>query len=76
MYLGIEIGGTKLQLGVGDGTSAQLAAWERLDIDAKRGAAGILEQIEKRGGWLDSAISRWLDWGSASAGRSIRRQGG
>lgn len=47
MYLGIEIGGTKLQLGVGDGTSDQLAAWERLDIDAKRGAAGILEQIER-----------------------------
>lgn len=47
MYLGIEIGGTKLQLGVGDGTSAQLAAWERLDIDAKRGAAAILEQIER-----------------------------
>jgi glucokinase len=47
MYLGIEIGGTKLQLGVGDGASDQLAAWERLDIDAKRGAAGILEQIER-----------------------------
>lgn len=47
MYLGIEIGGTKLQLGVGDGTSAQLAAWERLDIDARRGAAAILEQIER-----------------------------
>jgi len=46
MYLGIEIGGTKLQLGVGDGTSDQLAAWQRLDIDAKRGAAGILEQIQ------------------------------
>jgi len=47
MYLGIEIGGTKLQLGVGDGSSAQLAAWERRDIDAKRGAAAILEQIER-----------------------------
>jgi len=46
MYLGIEIGGTKLQLGVGDGTSDQLAAWDRLDIDARRGAAGILDQIE------------------------------
>ncbi|NLF72851.1 MAG: ROK family protein [Candidatus Anammoximicrobium sp.] len=47
MYLGVEIGGTKLQLGVGDGLSDQLAAWERLDIDARRGAAAILEQIER-----------------------------
>lgn len=47
MYLGIEIGGTKLQLGVGDGASDELAAWQRLDIDAKRGAAGILEQIQR-----------------------------
>jgi glucokinase len=46
MYLGIEIGGTKLQLGVGDATGAELAALLRYDIDARRGAAGILEQIE------------------------------
>ena len=45
MYLGIEIGGTKLQFGVGDGRWAELAARERLDIDARRGATGILEQI-------------------------------
>ena len=45
LYLGIEIGGTKLQLGVGsdDGT---LAAIERLDVRPSRGAVGILEQIE------------------------------
>jgi glucokinase len=47
MYLGIEIGGTKLQLGVGSGQSPELVALERLDIDAKRGAAGILDQIER-----------------------------
>jgi glucokinase len=47
MYLGIEIGGTKLQLGVGAGDKPELAALERLDIDAKRGASGILDQIQR-----------------------------
>lgn len=47
MFLGIEIGGTKLQLGVGDGVSGKLAALERCEFDARRGAAGILEQIER-----------------------------
>ncbi|MGL4552271.1 MAG: ROK family protein [Gemmataceae bacterium] len=44
MYLGIEIGGTKLQLGVGadDGTLA--AVW-RGTVDPNRGAEGIREQI-------------------------------
>src|SRR5687767_9955244 len=46
MYLGIEIGGTKLQLGVGDGSSSEMAALVRCDIDPRRGASGILEQIE------------------------------
>jgi glucokinase len=46
MFLGIEIGGTKLQLGVGQGDSAELIALERRVIDPRRGAAGILEQIE------------------------------
>jgi glucokinase len=46
MYLGIEIGGTKLQLGVGDGASAELVELVRHDVDSRRGAAGILEQIE------------------------------
>lgn len=47
MYLGIEIGGTKLQLGVGAGDGSDLAALERLEVEPKRGAAGIIEQIEK-----------------------------
>src|SRR5438876_10993148 len=46
MYLGIEIGGTKLQLGVGDGSGRELAGLVRLDVNPRRGAAGILEQIE------------------------------
>jgi len=44
MHLGIEIGGTKLQLGVGQG--GQLEALERRDVDLARGAQGIQEQIE------------------------------
>jgi glucokinase len=49
MFLGIEIGGTKLQLGVSDGRSTHLVAIERRDVDARRGAAGILESIESVG---------------------------
>lgn len=45
MYLGIEIGGTKLQLGIGLPTQAKLTKLERLDIDASAGAEGILKQI-------------------------------
>lgn len=47
MYLGVEIGGTKLQLGVGTGQTADLVAWERHDIVPEHGAAGILNQIER-----------------------------
>lgn len=47
MFLGIEIGGTKLQLGVGSGDGGEFAAFARQDIDITRGAPGILEQIEK-----------------------------
>ena len=43
--LGIEIGGTKLQLGIGQG-DGNLAALERRQVDPGRGAAGILDQIE------------------------------
>jgi glucokinase len=49
MFLGIEIGGTKLQLGVGTGDGPPFAAFRRLDVDATRGAAGILEQIDRTG---------------------------
>ena len=40
MYLGIEIGGTKLQLGLGNGDGALHALW-RGDVDPGRGADGI-----------------------------------
>ena len=49
MYLGIEIGGTKLQLGVGPGCGGNFAGFERREINIARGAAGILEQIEEAG---------------------------
>jgi glucokinase len=42
--LGIEIGGTKLQLGIGKGQGSLLAL-DRLRVDPSRGAAGILDQI-------------------------------
>jgi glucokinase len=44
MFLGIEIGGTKLQLGVGPGDGKLLGLW-RGAVDARRGAAGIQVQI-------------------------------
>ncbi|MBY0513479.1 MAG: ROK family protein [Gemmataceae bacterium] len=45
MYLGIEIGGTKLQLGLGPGDGTRLALW-RGAVDAAAGGAGIRAQIE------------------------------
>lgn len=46
MYLGIEIGGTKLQIGVGRGDGSDFVALVRRAVDIRRGAAGILAQIE------------------------------
>ncbi len=46
MLLGIEIGGAKLQLGIGRGDGSPLVALERLDVEPEEGAAGILDQIE------------------------------
>lgn len=50
-FLGIEIGGTKLQLGVGD-DDGLLLALERADVDPRQGAAGIMEQIAVIGSGL------------------------
>ncbi len=49
MYLGIEIGGTKLQFGVGAGDGSPLVALERAEVDSALGAEGILRQIEVLG---------------------------
>ncbi len=49
MFLGIEIGGTKLQLGVGRGDGSDFVALERRDVDIARGGQGIREQIREVG---------------------------
>ncbi len=49
MFLGIEIGGTKLQLGVGRGDGGPLVALERLHVRPQHGADGIRRQIEQLG---------------------------
>ncbi len=51
MFLGIEIGGTKLQLGVGAG-QGQIVELVRRDVVSTHGAAGILQQIESAAGGL------------------------
>jgi glucokinase len=48
MFLAVEIGGTKLQLGVGPGDGT-LVALERFDVQRGLGAAGILARIESAG---------------------------
>ena len=49
MYLGIEIGGTKLQLGVGQGDGSDFVAFERRNVQIAKGGAGIREQIRDVG---------------------------
>src|SRR5256886_11649472 len=44
MYVGIEIGGTKLQIGLGLGDGTLAALW-RGGVDVARGGEGIREQI-------------------------------
>ena len=46
MYLGMEIGGTKLQVGVCD-RRGRLRTLERRSVERERGARGILRQLEK-----------------------------
>lgn len=49
MLLGIEIGGTKLQLGVGPGGGAALVELRRVGVDPGAGAEGVLRQITEVG---------------------------
>ncbi len=44
MYLGVEVGGTKLQMGIGDGAGRIVALW-RGAVEPRRGSAGIQEQL-------------------------------
>jgi glucokinase len=56
-FLGIEIGGTKLQLVAGDGKRpCTILERRKLGVDVDRGGAGIREQIESA---LPELISRW-----------------
>lgn len=48
-FLGIEIGGTKLQLGVGDGQTDELLELIRTEVDLAAGAKGIVAAIEEQG---------------------------
>jgi glucokinase len=47
MYLGIEIGGTKLQLGIGRGDGSPLVELVRLNVNRAAAAEGIRRQIEQ-----------------------------
>jgi len=47
MFLGIEIGGTKLQLGVGDAANNKLTTLQRADVCPANGARGICRQIQQ-----------------------------
>jgi glucokinase len=49
MFLGIEIGGTKLQLAIGAGDGTPLVELRRADVRRKEEAGGILRQIETIG---------------------------
>lgn len=49
MFIGVEIGGTKLQVGVGLGDGTLIGDVVRLKVDPTKGAAGIREQIIRDG---------------------------
>jgi glucokinase len=57
-YLGIEIGGSKLQIVEGDGWARIVRRW-RADADRERGAEGIKRQLEQalRGEFATSSIA-------------------
>jgi glucokinase len=46
MLLGVEIGGTKIQLGVGNGHDGQLIELRRFEVESDLGAEGILRGIQ------------------------------
>ncbi len=47
MFLGIEIGATKLQLAVGLGTGPPLVEMKRVDVEPEHGAQRIRQQIQR-----------------------------
>ncbi len=67
LFLGIEIGGTKLQLGLGRG-DGRILAFDRRTIEPARGAEGILAQIDAMAGPM---LSSWDDGHEAIAAVGI-----
>jgi len=62
-FLGIEIGGTKLQLVAGKGEQpGSITERRRFSVDTRRGGEGIREQIEAA---LPELIARWKPAGMA-----------
>jgi glucokinase len=78
MLLGIEIGGTKLQLGVGRGDGSPLVEIRRLTVDPSRGAEAVLRQIALAGKPLvdcHKVTAVGIGFGGpvdASAGRTLK----
>ena len=82
-FLGIEIGGTKLQLVAGDDSAAILDR-VRLDVDPAQGGAGIRSQIAAA---LPELVAKWsplaigvgfggpVDWRTGSIARSHQIEG-
>jgi glucokinase len=82
-YLGIEIGGTKLQLVAGD-ESGGILKRARLEVDLTKGGAGIRDQVRAR---LPSLIMEWkpaavgvgfggpVDWKAGRIARSHQIEG-
>jgi glucokinase len=82
-YLGIEIGGTKLQLVAGD-ESGVILERARLDVELSKGAAGIRDQMQAR---LPSLMADWkpaavgvgfggpVDWRAGRIARSHQIEG-
>lgn len=82
-FLGIEIGGTKLQVVAGDSSGRITRRW-RAGIDTARGGAGIREQIrdgvaEMRAGLIPLAIGVGfggpIDWRTGRIARSHQVEG-
>jgi glucokinase len=83
VILGIEIGGTKLQLALGD-ASGRVRQLRRLSVDARRGAVGIRDQIERalpellRGRTVSAVgvgFGGPVDWRTARVARSHQIEG-
>jgi glucokinase len=72
MNLGIEIGGTKLQLVAGEGTA--IGQHFRFTVDKSRGAAGILQHIEEAIGQLSEPIQAGEGWSGFSLSDWLRER--